>query len=260
MKKIVLIANWKMHHSQLSAQQYFTDFFSALEGISWEEAVQVGFAVPYTLLGLVRQTLQNKPARVLAQNVHHLDQGAFTGEISLAMLADLGIRATLIGHSERRQYFAENLETVNLKTKAALRAGFSPVLCIGESLSERQESKTKEVIERQLRSALNDISDHSNLIIAYEPIWAIGTGLAASPHQAQEVHQQIRALLASNYGTMHASRISLLYGGSVTPANLSSFLAQPDIDGALVGGASLQGESFAAMVKVARKSRKEQLS
>jgi triosephosphate isomerase len=246
-KKKVLIANWKMHHSLSSATEYFWDYFSYIKAQKKEPDVHVSFAVPFTLLASVHTLLATSSCTVAAQNFHWQEKGAFTGEISLPMLSELGVASVLIGHSERRQYFAETDATAALKTKAALGAGFSPVLCIGEHLAQRQNNSTAEVVRGQLSTVLKELSAPASLIIAYEPIWAIGTGLAASPQQAQEVHQLIREILREFFGEKEAQKVPILYGGSVTLANIGSFMQQRDIDGALVGGASLQGTAFAQM-------------
>jgi triosephosphate isomerase len=247
-RKKLLIANWKMNHSQASAREYFAEFFKQLKpGILGKE-VEVRCAVPFTLLAPLRALLADSPCTLVAQNVHWVDKGAYTGEISLAMLDEIGIKSVLIGHSERRQYFGESDTTVALKTQAALGAGFSPVVCVGENLSERQGNETAAIIREQLRVGLQGIVAPGALIVAYEPVWAIGTGLAATLEQAQEVHALIREELVGLFGVNAAAGIPVLYGGSVTLANIGGLLAQRDIDGALVGGASLQGRSFAEMV------------
>jgi triosephosphate isomerase len=179
------------------------------------------------------------------------ESGAFTGEISTAMLKDVGCRYVIIGHSERRQYFSETDETVNKRLNAALKASLIPIVCIGETLAEREGEKTLAVIEQQLKGGLNGLSveEMATVVIAYEPVWAIGTGKTATPDQAQEVHRFIRDLIARMFGKEIAESTRILYGGSVKPDNVDQLMARPDIDGALVGGASLQADAFARIVK-----------
>jgi len=185
-----------------------------------------------------------------AQNCYWQDEGAFTGEVSCKMIKDAGAKYVIIGHSERRQFFAETNETVNKKIKAALKNGLTPIVCVGESLSEREADKTFDVLTEQLTNSLKDITPDEMLkmVIAYEPVWAIGTGKTASPAQAQEVHKFIRDLLAKLFRTETANEVRIQYGGSVKPENITELMKQPDIDGALVGGASLANDSFAAIV------------
>ncbi len=247
MNKKLLVANWKMHHTRISAENYFANFFAALPAKLWADRVELVFAVPYTLLATVSTILKDKLGAVAAQNMHWLDKGAYTGEVSLPMLADLGVGKVVLGHSERRQYYGESDESVALKVKAALQAGFSPIVCIGEILGERQAGKTSEVIAGQLAAVFAQISTCKQLIIAYEPVWAIGTGLAATSEQAQEVHQLIRQIVTKKFPE-DGSEVPLIYGGSVTSANIAELMQQAAIDGALVGGASLSGDGFAELV------------
>jgi triosephosphate isomerase len=237
-----------MHHTLSSAESYFVEFFSSLAGKDWEKKVEVKFAVPYTLLASVAGFLRGKPGEVVAQNAHWLEKGAYTGEISLPMLSDIGVATVLIGHSERRQYYAETDQTVAHKVKAALAAGLTPILCVGENLAQRKAGETSQVISAQLGSVLNEIPRCGPLVIAYEPVWAIGTGLAATTEQAQEVHHLIRNIVSAKFPG-EGQRVRLLYGGSVNSHNIAALMHEPDIDGALVGGAPLKGEDFAGLVK-----------
>jgi triosephosphate isomerase len=206
---------------------------------------------PFTSLSAVAETIKGSNIGLSAQNLHWEDKGAFTGEISAEMLLDLGCRYVIIGHSERRQYFGETDETVNRKAKQALRKGLLPILCAGETLAEREAGKLNDIIGRQVTGGLKDISadDMKKVVIAYEPVWAIGTGKTATPEQANEVHALIRQKVKALYSADIAEGLRIQYGGSVTPENISTLMAMPDIDGALVGGASLKPESFAALVK-----------
>jgi triosephosphate isomerase len=206
---------------------------------------------PFTSLSAVAEAIKGSNIGLSAQNLHWEDKGAFTGEVSAEMLLDLGCRYVIIGHSERRQYFGETDETVNRKTKQALKKGLLPILCVGETLAEREAGKLNDIIGRQVTGGLKDISadDMKKVVIAYEPVWAIGTGKTATPEQANEVHALIRQKVNALYSADIAAGLRIQYGGSVTPENVSTLMAMPDIDGALVGGASLKPESFAALVK-----------
>jgi len=212
--------------------------------------IDIVVAPPFTALGAVAAVLKGSPIGLASQNVFWEERGAFTGEISTAMLKEIGCRYVIIGHSERRQYFSETDETVNKRLKAALNASLIPIVCIGELLAEREAEKTLAVIERQLREGLQGLSveEMENVIIAYEPVWAIGTGKTATPDQAQEVHHFIRDLIARIFSKEVADDTRILYGGSVKPDNVDLLMAQLDIDGALVGGASLKADAFVGIV------------
>lgn len=213
--------------------------------------VEVVVAPPFTALSAVASVLANSTIALAAQNVFWEEKGAFTGEIAPVMLKDAGCTYVIIGHSERRQYFHETDETVNRRLKTALKASLVPIVCIGETLAEREAEKTFGIIERQIRSGLIDLSldEMGKVIIAYEPVWAIGTGRTATPDQAQEVHHFIRKLVFQLFGKEIADKISILYGGSVKPDTIDQLMAQADIDGALVGGASLKAEDFARIAR-----------
>lgn len=213
---------------------------------------------PFTALSKVSQVIQGSPVQLGAQNVYWESSGAFTGEISPPMLKDLGCRFCIIGHSERRQLFSETDAMIHRKLVALLDHDLTAILCVGETLKERQAGTTLQIVEGQLKAALSDLlpshlADH--LVIAYEPVWAIGTGVNATPAQAQEVHQAIRAWLHKRFGQETANQIRIQYGGSVKPENAAQILMQPDVDGALVGGASLDAKGFIHIIKTAQTSR-----
>jgi triosephosphate isomerase len=215
------------------------------------DKIEIGVAPPFTALHPVAKVLEDSNILVAAQNSFWELSGAYTGEISPAMLRDVGCRYCIIGHSERRQYFGETDETVTRRVKAVLQAGLLPIVCIGETLAEREAGKTLEVVSRQLRGGLGGYSTQelAKFVIAYEPVWAIGTGKNANSAQAQEVHAYIRQVLAQLAGNEAANQVRIQYGGSVKPDNAAELLSQPDVDGALVGGASLKAADFGAIVK-----------
>lgn len=215
------------------------------------EDVDIVVCPPFTALSELAEMLIDSNINLGAQDIFWEEKGAFTGEISAAMLRNAGARFVIIGHSERRQYFNETNETVNKKLKAALKAELIPIVCVGERLQERETNKTFEVVEDHILNGLKDINqkDILNVIIAYEPVWAIGTGKNATPQQAEEVHKFIRDRLSRVYSKDSASLIRIQYGGSVTPENISSLMSEPDLDGALVGGASLKIDSFTDIVR-----------
>jgi triosephosphate isomerase len=217
-------------------------------------SVQVAVAPPFTALASVKMALQGSPIQLFAQNCHHEKQGAFTGEVSAPMLKEAGCEGVILGHSERRQYFGETDEGVARKLRAALEASLHPIVCVGETLAEREAGRTWEVVSRQIRGAFNGLQGDSigRCTIAYEPVWAIGTGRTATTAQAQEVHGQIRGLLRDLGGVQVAEAVRIQYGGSVKPENAADLMSQPDIDGALVGGASLKADDFSRIVAGAR--------
>ncbi len=221
-------------------------------------AVDVVICPPFTALSEVAEVLSESDIGLGGQDMHWQDEGAFTGEISAPMLKDAGCRYVIIGHSERRQFFGETNETVNKKLKAALEHGLTPILCVGENLQEREANKTFEVIQNHIINGLQDISAELmfNTVIAYEPVWAIGTGKTATDQEAQEAHQYIRGLLRKSYGDDVAESVRIQYGGSVKPENIAGLIAKPDVDGALVGGASLKIDSFTAIVIKASEVKK----
>ncbi len=213
--------------------------------------VEVAVAPPFTALYPVAQELKNSSIELAAQNLFWEEKGAFTGEVSPLMLKEIGCQYVIIGHSERRQYFGETDEMVNRKIRSAIRSDLKVIFCIGESLEEREEGKTFSVVERQLVEGLKGIDEErmGQIVIAYEPVWAIGTGRTASPEQAGEVHRFIREKIEGLFSKRTSERVRIQYGGSVTPENIKALMAEPGIDGALVGGASLQAESFTRIVR-----------
>jgi len=242
-----IAGNWKMHKTLAEATALARDI---RQGAATGRRAEVALAPPYTALAAVAQELAGSDIRLAAQDAHWEKQGAYTGAISTLMLADVGCHYVIIGHSERRQHFGETNQTVNLKIKAVLAAGLKVILCVGETREERQAGHTIGRVEEQLREGLAGVSaGPESLVIAYEPVWAIGTGLTATPDQAQEVHAFIRQELSRLLGDGGPYRLQ--YGGSVTPANAAELLAQPDIDGALVGGASLKPELFLPIIAAA---------
>jgi len=241
--------NWKMHKTIAEAVQLVRE----LRDRPGKSGAEVAVAPPYTALAAVKQALQGSAIQLFAQDCHHEKQGAFTGEVSATMLKDAGCDGVIVGHSERRQYFGETDESVAKKVRAALAESLHPIVCVGETLQEREAGKTWEVVSRQVRGGLAglDAGSLQRITLAYEPVWAIGTGRTATTAQAQEVHAQIRGLLRELGGAQVADAVRIQYGGSVKPDNAKDLLSQPDIDGALVGGASLKANDFAAIVAAA---------
>jgi len=246
-RRPILAGNWKMNMTATQARDLAGKLVPLVSGVKDRDIV---LGPPFTALAAVAETIKGTNVSLSAQNLHWEDKGAFTGEISAEMLLDLGCRYVIIGHSERRQYFGETDDTVNKRVKQALKKGLLPILCVGETLAEREAEKLNEIISRQVTGGLRDIpaSDMQKVVIAYEPVWAIGTGKTATPGQANEVHALIRQKIKTVYNADIAEGLRIQYGGSVTPENVSTLMAMPDIDGALVGGASLKPESFAALV------------
>jgi triosephosphate isomerase len=243
-----IAGNWKMHKTLAEARTLARDL---RDGAAPDRRAEVALAPPYTALAAVANELAGSSIRLAAQDAFWEQQGAFTGAISPAMLADVGCRYVIVGHSERRQHFGETDASVNRKLTAVIAAGLIPILCIGETRAEREADKTLQVVRGQLEKGLGALQPAAEaLVIAYEPVWAIGTGLTATPDQAQTVHHFIRSLLREFLGAP-AEEIRIQYGGSVTPDNAASLLAQPDIDGALVGGASLKPELFLPIIAAA---------
>jgi triosephosphate isomerase (TIM) len=243
MRKKLLLGNWKMNLTIAEAQTFASQSVS-LTSIAEQHHVLLGVAPSFLALTTVKQT--NPKLIVSAQNIHFEPKGAFTGEISIPMLTDIGVHWTLVGHSERRTYFNETNATCNKKNQQALAAGLTVVYCVGETLIEYEQGRTKEVVEQQLKEGLQGIegSSLSRIIIAYEPVWSIGTGKNASEQHAQSIAQFIRTTIQALYSSSVSDATLILYGGSVKPDNIKTYLQQPDVDGALVGGASLKVESF----------------
>ena len=246
-RKVIVAGNWKMNKT-------------ASEGVALVEALKplvadvtdadVVVCPPFTTIGAVVEAARNSNIKVGAQNIHWAESGAFTGEISAAMLKEAGVEYVIIGHSERRQYFGETDATVNSRLQAALKAGLKPIVCIGETLAEREANRTESVLGTQLRDGLKgiDAATAATLVLAYEPVWAIGTGKTATPEMAQETHAFIRATLQAMFGTDAAAKVRIQYGGSMKPENAEALVGQQDIDGGLIGGAALKADSFANLV------------
>lgn len=252
MRQPIIAANWKLHKTLAEAQQFVDDI--SRQDLS--DGVDVVLAAPFTALAALRDRLRTTSFHLAAQNLFWEDSGAYTGEISAPMLVDVGCSYVIIGHSERRQLFGETDETVRKKVTAAMRAGLRPIVCVGESLAQRQAGETFALIEYQVRQGLAACQDgaaRSRLVLAYEPLWAIGTGVTATPAQAQEVHRHIRTVLVQMWGEEVANAIRIQYGGSVRPDNIAALMAESDIDGALVGGASLEVRSFLEILTYRRK-------
>jgi triosephosphate isomerase len=250
MRTKIVAGNWKMNKTALEAGRLAEEIKSALGGFRGAECV---LCPPFTDIWAVAKVVKGTPIAWGAQNVHWEKSGAFTGEISAEMLVELGCQYAIVGHSERRQYFGETDETVNRRMMAALQANIKPIVCVGETLQEREAGRTMAVIERQVRRGLEGLTGGywERVILAYEPVWAIGTGKTATAAQAQEVHAHIRRLLAELAGPAAAAAIRIQYGGSVKADNAKELFGQPDIDGGLIGGAALQAKSFVAIVQAA---------
>ena len=242
----VIAGNWKMHKTVGEARALVEAIKEGADGVSH---CQVVLAPPYTALYPVSDLIRNSSLILAAQNVHWEPKGAFTGEISLPMLKDIGCAMAIVGHSERRQFFGETDVTVNRRIHAMLGSTLQPIVCIGESLQDRDAGRHQDVIAQQLKGGLDGLTGQTllRIILAYEPVWAIGTGRTASPDIAQEMHEFIRAQLSDRFGE-EAREVRILYGGSVKPENIVSLMQQPDIDGALVGGACLEADSFLRII------------
>lgn len=248
MRRPFIIANWKMNYTVTEALGFVAVFTADLKATGH---VDVAIAPPFTALYALGEALEGSGIGLAAQNMHWEESGAFTGEISGKFLADMHCKNVIIGHSERRQLFGETDDTVNKRLCSALHFGITPIMCVGETLKEREDGKTWDVIEKQLRGGLAniDLASCEDFVIAYEPVWAIGSGKTAAPEEAQEVHGLVRKYLGSIYGKETATRLRIVYGGSVKPSNIRELIAKEDIDGALVGGASLDPKQFAAIVR-----------
>jgi triosephosphate isomerase len=248
MRQKLIAANWKMYKTPEQTREFFRDFLPLVGGHTRDEIV---VCPPDIDLAVALESAKGSKVAIGGQNAHWKTEGAFTGETSAAMLLALGVTHVIIGHSERRQYFCETDDTVNLRLKAALEAHLTPICCVGEVLEEREAGLTDDVLRRQCVRAFHAVSAKkaAKLVLAYEPVWAIGTGKTATPELAAEAHAVIRREATEVFGEEFASKLRILYGGSVKPENASSLMAQEEIDGALVGGASLEAKSFAAIVK-----------
>ena len=246
MRRKLIAGNWKMYKTASEAVALVEEIKKGAAGAPADMLV----APPYTALGPAVAAAKGSPVAVAAQSMHFEREGAFTGEVSAPMLVDIGVTHVILGHSERRQYFAETDDGVAKKTKGALASGLTPISCVGETLAEREAGRTMEVVGRQVNAILEAVTtdEAKRVVIAYEPVWAIGTGKVATPEQAQEVHAFIRSRIAVKHGKAVADVLRILYGGSVKPDNVKGLMALPDVDGALVGGASLKADSFLKLV------------
>jgi len=249
-RRPIIAGNWKMYKTATEAVALVKALKREVDGV---KDVEIVVCPPFTALAAVSTVVQNGNIKLGAQNVHWEKEGAFTGEIAAPMLKELFVRYAIVGHSERRQLFSETDVGVNKRAKAALASEIRPIVCVGETLAQREKGQTKSVVREQVTASLAGFSKDDMLesVVAYEPVWAIGTGKTATPAQAQEVHAFIRELLATMFDPAVAGRVRIQYGGSVKPANAKELLGQPDIDGALVGGASLDARGFAEIVKAA---------
>jgi triosephosphate isomerase len=252
MRKPVIAGNWKLFKTTKEARDLVSKLIPEVKN---NDKVEIVVAPVFTALPTVNKVIGKSNMMLAAQDCFWEEEGAYTGEVSPGMLKDVGCSHVIIGHSERRQYFGETDETVNRKLKAALAEALTAIFCIGETLSERESGKTFDVLKRQVTNGLTGITSNmlGSIIIAYEPVWAIGTGKTATDDQAQEAHAFIRSLILELYNKATAKKIRILYGGSVKPDNIKGLMKQPDVDGALVGGASLKPESFAAIVNYSEK-------
>ncbi len=246
-RKPVIAGNWKMYKTQAEARAFFEAFVPL---VAKSEHCEIVIAPTFTALGAAVEAARGTNIQVAAQDMHWQNEGAYTGEVSAGMLVEAGCKGVIIGHSERRQFFGETDESANKKVKAALAAGLRPILCVGESLREREAGEINTILERQLRGGVVSLTDEqfSRIILAYEPVWAIGTGRTATPELASEAHKFLRQVSANLFGPERAAGLRILYGGSVKPDNIRGLMAQVDLDGALVGGASLDAKSFASIV------------
>jgi triosephosphate isomerase len=244
----IIAGNWKMHKTEQEASELASHLKERLKDVTGAKVV---ICPPFTSLPAVRSAIQSTRISLGAQNMHWEEKGAYTGEVSPTMLLTAGCKYVIIGHSERRTFFSETDDTVNLKTKSSLKFNLSPIICVGERLEQREANETEQVVEHQVKGAFKDLHPEQaeKTVVAYEPIWAIGTGKTATPEQANEVHHFIRELLSSQFGKECAEKINVLYGGSVKPENSRELLEMPEIDGALVGGASLDAQSFEKIVR-----------
>ena len=249
-RKTVIAGNWKMNMTATETKKFAEDMKKIMPRAKWCETL---ICVPACNISVAMKALKDPRISVGAENVYFEEKGAYTGEVSAEMLKDLGVKYVIVGHSERRQYFCETDEIVNKKVHAILNAGMSPIICVGESLDQREIGITNEWIALQVKAALHNVPADKmrRCIIAYEPIWAIGTGKTATAQQAQEVCEGIRAVIRGIYGARPARAVSILYGGSMNAANAEELLAQPDIDGGLIGGAALKPEQFVDIINAA---------
>ncbi|RMG64042.1 MAG: triose-phosphate isomerase [Calditrichaeota bacterium] len=255
MRQKMIAGNWKMHKTNPEAVRLVAQIRAGLEKNPVRKT-RVVVCPPFTALSVVHQALKGSKIGLGAQNLFWEEEGAYTGEVSARMIKSTGARYVIVGHSERRRYFKEDEHIINKKIRLALKNGLKVIHCVGETLEEREQNLTKDIVGNQLEWDLNGLApeDLKNVVVAYEPVWAIGTGRTATPEQAQEVHAFIRDILDALIGDQVGARMTILYGGSVKPNNAAGLLAQPDIDGALVGGACLKASSFLKIIQASEKS------
>lgn len=246
-RKVFIGGNWKMNFNHIEGREFVEKLIKSLRNTEEKEVV---LFPPFTTIFSVAEIIKNTKIKLGAQNTHWEDKGAFTGEISPQFLIALGCEYVIIGHSERRKYFFEDNEMINKKIRKVLSSNLKPVFCIGENLKEREEGKTLMIIENQLREGLKDVKELDEMVIAYEPVWAIGTGVNATPAQAREVHSFIRDFISKNYGKEKNENLRIIYGGSVNKDNIKELLKEEEIDGVLVGGASIKLEEFIYIVNL----------
>jgi len=248
MRKVIVAGNWKMNKTAKEAAQFFNELKPLVADVK-NAGIVIG--APFTALETATRETAGSNIKIAAENMNAKESGAYTGEVSPLMLKDLGVEYVILGHSERREYYHETDEIINEKVKSALAHDLKPILCFGETLEEREAGTTNDVVKTQITGGLKDVTaaEMANVVLAYEPVWAIGTGKTATPEQAQEVHAFIRGLLTDLYGKEVAENVTVQYGGSMNDANAADLIAQTDIDGGLVGGASLIPEKFAVIIK-----------
>ncbi|MEX0602391.1 MAG: triose-phosphate isomerase [Bacteroidota bacterium] len=249
MRPKIFAGNWKMNKNQDEAKHLVSGLISSLKDLP--PAIRVIICPPFTSLSLVAGLVDGTQIALGAQNMHFEDDGAYTGEISARMLLSVGCRYVILGHSERRQYFGETNDVINRKSKKALAAGLTPIVCVGETLEEREKGITDQIVTTQVRGVLKELTAEQveRSIVAYEPVWAIGTGRNATPDQAEEIHLLIRKVIGQTYSWSTAEKVVIQYGGSVKPENSAELMKKPNIDGALVGGACLKADSFSQIIR-----------
>ncbi len=250
-RKLYIAGNWKMNYTAAKGVEVINALKEEVAGI---DNIDIAVAPVFTALNAAVDAAKGSNVKIGSQNIHWAESGAFTGEISAEMLKEVGVDFAIIGHSERREYFGETDETVNQRTKACIGSGLDAIVCVGETIDQRRADETEAVVTKQIQGGLAGLSadDMKKITIAYEPVWAIGTGETASPEQAQDVHAVIRKLLTDMFGEDCAQQVRIQYGGSVKPGNVNELMAKPDIDGALVGGASLKADVFGELIKNAQ--------
>lgn len=248
-RKLIIAANWKMNKGPAATAEFLKELLPESEALA--ERCEIVVAPPSVSLAAAAELVKGSVVGLSAQNVSQFDDGAFTGEVSTGMLNELSVEYVILGHSERRSIYGESDEVINAKLKKALAAGLKPIFCIGETLDEREAGQLEDVLRTQVREGLAGLSESEvlNSVVAYEPVWAIGTGVTATPEQAQEAHSFVRSLIGELYGEEVSSQVRIQYGGSVKPGNSAELMSQADIDGALVGGASLEAASFRELIE-----------